>query len=279
MKVKVLMITYNRPRYTQLSIEKLCASATTNTKITIWDNNSESETKNIIESYENHPKIEKVVYNRTNDKLFKPTNWFWENSQDAELIGKVDDDCLVPENWISILEKAHKDIPEAGALACWHFLQEDFKYEKAKRKIVKYNGHQIMRNCWVPGSGYLMKRSVIKELGILRQKESFTDYCIRAAAKKYINGWYYPLVLQENLDDPRTPNTGIKTEEDFLRLIPLSARTFKIKNREQLIERCKISSQMLQEYSYDPKDYIGPIAFIKRKVLRLFGRDYFPTVR
>ena len=123
-----------------------------------------------------------------------------------------------------------------------------------------------------------MKRVVVERNGLIRPKESFTSYCIRSAAKGFVNGWYYPLLYQEHMDDPRTPHTGIKTDEDFQKLVPLSANTFKIKTIDQWIERMKISSTKLQEYSYDPSDFVGLRAYIK-KILRLIGQDYYPKAK
>jgi hypothetical protein len=69
-----------------------------------------------------------------------------------------------------------------------------------------------MRNCWVEGSGYLIKRAVVDEFGPLREGESFSTYCTRAAAAGRVNGWYY-LLYQEHMDDPH-PNTAIRSDED-----------------------------------------------------------------
>lgn len=279
MLIKVLMITHNRPEYVRLSLERLCSSAPENLKITVWDNGSGYETRDIVKKYEGHQCVEQVVYHEKNALLRIPTNWFWEKNPDADLLGKVDDDCLVPDNWSHILEEAHRDIPQAGILACWHFLTQDFNHQLAAKKIQTFGRHQIMRNCWVGGSGYLMKRDVINKNGILRTKESFSDFCIRASAKGFINGWYFPFLYQEHMDDPRTPHTAICTEADFQRLIPLSAQAFGIKTREQWIQRMMVSARRLQEYSIDPYDFIGFRAWVNRRLAEILRREYFPKVK
>lgn len=279
MVIKVLMITHDRPAYVGLSLERLCGTAPRNLKITIWDNASRSETRDIVRTYEGHPCVEQVVYHDKNELLRVPTNWFWRNNADADLLGKVDDDCLVPENWISVLGEAHREMPQAGILGCWHFLPQDIKQQLAEKKIQTFGRHQIMRNCWVGGSGYLMKRKVLDKNGILRPQETFTDYCIRASAKGFVNGWYYPFLYQDHMDDPRSPHTGIRSEEDFQRMIPLSARTFDVKTRDQWIRRLMASAQRLQEYSVDPSDFIGFKAWLNRKIDGILGREYFPKVK
>ena len=273
------MITYNRPFYTELSLKTLIENTTETSKIVIWDNASEGETRFLIKKYEKHPRIDRIIFNPTNEKLWGPTNWFLENYQDADFLSKVDDDCLVPARWCEILTKAHLDIPQAGILGCWRFFPEDFNEEMAGKKIFRYGEHQIMRNCWVEGSGFLMKRAVLDEIGILLKGESFTTYCIRAAAKGFINGWYYPFLFQEHMDDPRAKHTGIRTEEDFKRLIPLSAVTFNISSKDDWTQRLRQSAQRLQSYSFNPSDFIGTTAKIKHKLFKVFGREYVPLVK
>jgi glycosyltransferase involved in cell wall biosynthesis len=279
MLIKVLMITHNRPEYVRLSLERLCSSAPVNLKVTIWDNGSGPETRDIVRKYEGHQSVEQVVYNETNELLRPPTNWFWQKNPGADLLGKVDDDCLVPENWIDILAEAHSEIQQAGILGCWHFLPQDMMRQLAEKKIHTFGRHQIMRNCWVGGSGYLMKRTVLDKNGIIRPKETFTDFCIRASASGFVNGWYFPFLYQDHMDDPRSPHTAIRSEEDFQRMIPLSARTFGIKTREQWIQRLMTSARRLQEYSIDPYDYIGFRAQVTKRISQILRREYFPKVK
>ena len=174
MKIKILMITHNRPQYTRLSLTRLTETVPPNAKITVWDNASSADTLAVLKKFERHPSVELVVYNKTNDKLWGPTNWFWEKSKDADLLSKIDDDCLMPARWVEKLQEAHSDIPQAGVLGCWRFMPEDLNITKASRKIHAFGPHMVLRNCWIEGSGYLLKRKLIDEIGLLRPKETFT---------------------------------------------------------------------------------------------------------
>lgn len=276
MRVKVLMITHNRPLYTRLSLERLCATAPPGAAITVWDNASGPETREVVRSFESHPAIEEIIYNSTNDRLHGPTNWFWQNSKEADYLAKVDDDCLMPVKWVEKLVKAHTDIPRAGILGCWRFLPEDFQAAKAARKIHTYGAHMVLRNCWVEGSGYLMKREVLDNIGPLRPRETFTTWCIRAAARGFVVGWYYPFLYQEHMDDPRAEHTGIATDEDLRKMLPLSAAQYGVRTREDWVRRLRATAERLQEYSIDPLDFIGLRAKVKRNLLKLVGRPYMP---
>ncbi|MDP2688967.1 MAG: glycosyltransferase family A protein [Deltaproteobacteria bacterium] len=277
--IKILFITHNRPGYARVSLERLCETVTENARVVVWDNASEPETVSIVKEYEAHPSVERVIYSPTNEKLWLPTNWFWGEYGDAGLLSKVDDDCLMPPRWCEVLSSAHAEVPEFGILGCWRFLPEDFNPANAAKKIRCYGTHQVMRNCWIEGSGYLMKRAVLEKNGPLRAKESFTTWGLRAAAAGFVNGWYYPFLYQEHMDDPRAEHTGIKTDEDFHSLAPLTARNFGITSRKAWEQRLRNSAQKLQMYSTNPYDFIGYWARLKRKACGLMGLQYIPRAK
>ena len=82
---------------------------------------------------------------------------------------------------------------------------EDFRPELAASKIETYAvRHRMLRNCWVEGSGFLMKRECVVSNGLLPGAMGFPTYRIHLAAAGWINGWYYPFVHQEHMDDPRS---------------------------------------------------------------------------
>ena len=61
----------------------------------------------------------------------------------------------------------------------------------AAKKIVQLpGGHKPMRHLHVQGSGYVMKREVLREVGLLDGKESYTGYSNRVAASIWEIGWY-----------------------------------------------------------------------------------------
>jgi hypothetical protein len=270
------MVTYNRPSYTELALARLCETLPDDARVTVWDNGSKPDMVSVLKKFESHRLVERIVYNRTNEKLRGPTNWFWQSVGDAEFVSKVDDDGLMPDCWTQVLEQAHRDIPQAGVLGTWRFPDEDFEANLAQKKIQKFGGHQLLRNCWVEGSGYLMKREVIDRVGLIKDGESFTTYCIRAAAAGFINGWYFPFLYQEHMDDPRAPHTEMKTDADFRRLQPLSAGTFKINSRDEWTNKLRQLAKSLQVCSYDPNDYLGRKAWVRQRLCRVLKKPYAP---
>src|SRR5690606_32174319 len=107
---------------------------------------------------------------------------------------------------------AHADEPRFGVIGCWRFPDEDFFPELAQRKIQTFaGGHQLMVNMWVEGSGYLMKRACVEKLGLLYGERGFSDYCIRVGRSGWVNGWMYPFLYQEHMDDPRAEHSALRT--------------------------------------------------------------------
>ena len=122
----------------------------------------------------------------------------------AGYVSKVDDDCLMPEGWADVLRAAHVDVPELGAVGCWRFRPEDVVPSLAREKIQDFGAHRIFRNCWIEGTGFLMKRSTVEAFGPMRAGTSFPTYCKQLAVAGWLHGWYYPFLHQEHMDDPRS---------------------------------------------------------------------------
>jgi len=238
-------------------------------RVWVWHNGMDQETLDIVLSMKEHPNFYRFYHSKENKKLTIPTNWLWENST-ASFLTKVDDDCLMPYGWADALRQAHADNDNFGVIGCWRFPDEDFRHDIAEKKIFEYNGnHRIMRNCWIEGSGYLMKKECYLKNGILSENENFTDYCISLAQKGYINGWYYPFLYQEHFDDPRSSYTLLKTDEDMLHYAPLSAINKGIVTIKAWQAQLKRSAFLLQKYSYNPKNYTGWRIKIKNAIVRI----------
>lgn len=273
--VDILMISHNRPEYTRLSLEQLISTATDDTRIWLWHNGDDEETLSIVKDRAEHPAVHRFNHSRENVKLRDPTNWILAEG-DSDYVGKVDDDCLVPEKWLETLIKAHEDEPTFGALGCWRFLDEDFVEELANKKIRTFaGGHRVMCHPWVDGSGFIAKRDCVDRVGLLPDTESgISDYLIRIAFAGWINGWYYPFLYQEHMDDPRTPHTLLKSDADFERYAPLSAWRSGATTVAQWDQQLRGSALQLQRLP-SATSYYRPW---RRSLRRLLGRLGYPTI-
>lgn len=255
--IDVLMITYNRAAYTERSLERLLSTCDDATRVWIWQNGNHSETLEVVRSYVDHPKVVNFHHSPENKKLREPTNWLWENSR-ADFLSKVDDDCLVQPGWTHTLALAHRAYDRFGVVGSWRFLDEEYIPELSEPKTREFpGGHRVLQNLWVQGSGYLMKRRCVLEHGLLQPGQSFSRYCIDLAARGYVNGWYYPFIREEHMDDPRSRYTCLKTDADLLRNLPLSAGPRSIRSLHDWEAQLHESARRVQAASLDVRDHRG----------------------
>lgn len=270
----ILMITYNRPEYTRLSLPRLLETCDESSRVWLWHNGRDEETLEVVTSLAHHPRVYEFHHSRENKLLREPTNWLWKHAK-GDFLSKVDDDCLMPDGWLETLRQAHEDVPEFGVIACWHFRPEDFVPELAQHKIASFpGGHQLMRNCWVGGSGYLIKRQGLEQLGLLNTCQTFSHYCIALARHGWVNGWYFPFLYQDHMDDPRSPHSLLRTDQDVQRCLPLSAVTNGVTTLRAWQSQLKRSARLLQQVPIDPRQYSGwrrLATKLQRRIWRLCG--------
>jgi len=255
--VDVLMITYNRAAYTALSLPRLLETCDERTRVWLWHNGDHEETLEVVRSFADDPRVHRFHHSRENKRLTEPTNWLWSESG-GDYLSKIDDDCLMPDGWVGELRTAHEDAPRLGVVGCWRFMPEDFDPALASWKIEELSGgRRILRNCWVEGSGYLMKRACVDELGPLTGKMSFPGYCKILARRGWIHGWLHPFLIQEHMDDPRSEHCVIRTDDDLKAAAPLTAVNFGIATVDERVEQIRRHAREVQIASLDPRVYSG----------------------
>ena len=273
--IDILMVTYNSPESTRLSLQRLLDSCTDGMHVWLWHNGDHEETLAVVHELADHPAVAKFHHSAENQRLWAPSNWLFENSE-ADLLSKVDDDNVVSPDWAERLSAAHRDYDRFGVLGSWRFQDEDLVPELAERKIAEYGGHRIMRNLWVEGSCFLMKRACRDESGLLKPGQSMTRY-FRALGvdRGWINGWLYPFVRYENLDDPRAEHALVKTDEEFRRRMPLTAQYNGVQSVAEWTDQLRRSARAVQAASPEPRDWKGwrqQRRRLKRVMRRLLGQ-------
>lgn len=274
-RADIIMITYRSSGYVHLSLPRLLDTLGEDDRVWLWHNGDDEATIEALRPYTADSRVARYHHSRENVRLREPTNWLWQNST-AEFLSKVDDDCLVAPGWVDTFARAHLDNPDFGIVGSWRHPDEDFRPEFARKKIQEYaGGHSLMRNLWVQGSGYLMPRALVDRHGLLRPEESFTGYCIRAARGGAVNGFYYPFVREDHMDDPRSPHTLIHADQDLLDRMPLSARANGVTTVSQWTGQLRQSAVVLQTASLDPRSYRGwrrRVRSLRRRLQRATGR-------
>jgi len=269
MKIDLIFIAYNRLPYVKLTLPTLLKDPTEEFSLTIWDNGSTDGTREYLSSMDD-PRIIRKVFPDGNAYLHGAVNNLVRNSS-ADLIGIVFDDILVTPGWTRTLAQAHADVPEFGMIGSWHFPPEDFDYELAKHKIQNFGRHQVLRHPWTGVGGGLVKVKTMRECGPLESSRT-TDYWIRMALRGYINGYYFPLIYADHMDDPRSPHTLLKSDEDFQRHAPTTARCHGVSSLDNWVQFLRQDALFIQTASADPRQYIGWRAKFRGLVKKFVGK-------
>lgn len=274
-RANVIMITYRSAGYLHLSLPRLLSTLGDQDRVWLWQNGDDEGTIEALRPFRDDPRVSRYHHSRENVRLREPTNWLWQEST-ASYVSKVDDDCLVSPGWLDTYESAHEDNPMFGVVGSWRHPPEDFRTDIASKKIRTFpGGHQLMLNHWVQGSGYLMKRTLVERHGPLRPDESFTAFCLRLARSGAINGFYYPFVPEEHMDDPRSSHTLIHTDADLADRLPLSAQANNVRTVADWTSQLERSAILLQSASLDLRMYQGwrrKVRSVRRRLNLALGR-------
>jgi hypothetical protein len=273
-RADILMITYRSAGYLHLSLPRLLDTCGDQDRVWLWHNGDDEATIHALRPYRSDPRVHRYHHSRENVKLREPTCWLWSEST-ARFVSKVDDDCRVSSGWIDTFAAAHDDNPEFGVIGSWRHPDADFRPELAHKKIERFKGgHELMRNLWVQGSGYLLPRALVERHGLLKADESFTGYCLRLARGGAVNGFYYPFVPEDHMDDPRSPHTLIRTDADLLDRMPLSAEANRVTTVAEWVRQLEQSAVVLQGASLDIRSYQGwrrRVKSLRRRLARVRG--------
>lgn len=262
MNVCILVVTHNRLEYTRKTIARLLEDPNEEFELYLWDNASTDGTHEYLKDELKDPRIVETVLSEENVGQTGAMNYAWSKTK-AELVGKLDNDCLVTPGWTRILARAHKDIERLGAVACWHYPLDEFDEKTARKagKIQTFGRHQILRSPFVGGTGFIMKRKTFEKYGLWRVgcHVGTTSYYIKMALGGEINGWYFPFVLQEHMDDPKSAHCMVTDDESVQKMhdVTFVLRENNIRSMKGRWIRRKFILKSLNSGPWDAKYYVG----------------------
>lgn len=252
----VVLITYNRARYTELSLPRLLDGCPEGSRVWVWHNGTDPDVLAVIDRYRDHPRFHRFHHSVENVGLRPAINWLWREAEGTYL-SKVDDDSLMEPGWVEFLTGALAAWPGFGVLGSWRFLPEDFDEALARQKTETLHGVTVLKNLWVQGSGHVFRRDLVAEVGLLTEGQSFPGWCIEVARRGYVNGWPIPFVREEHMDDPRHEHTVFTDDAAFLSNRPLSAKATGVATVAEWLAQTRHDALTVQRASLDVRARTG----------------------
>ncbi len=233
--VDLLFITCNRREYVEKSLGTLLGDDT-DFRVYWWDNGSTDGAADIVSSCRD-PRIVARHISPENVLQFPAILWFLDHAR-GDVIGKVDDDTLVPTGWTEPIADLVRRQNNIGMIGCWTFWPDDFDRHRAAaaRRIVRLGDHQILHNGWIGGTAFLMRKDLARRRIIHNHDGTgFPINRLELTIEGYVSGWYYPLLWAEHMDDPRSGHCLMNRPGGMGVTAALTARARRLSSPEEYL--------------------------------------------
>jgi glycosyltransferase involved in cell wall biosynthesis len=199
----IVMICWNRLEYLERTVTHLLADPS-DFRLYFWDNGSTDGATDFIADLRDD-RIEARQFSKENVRQAPPWFWFLDNAK-GDIVGKLDDDILGPQGWMTRFADMIADEPKLGLLGAWVYQPEEWDEALAAHKIRDVGQWKIFQNAWVGGCIMLGRKEVFNRFSPRDSKLWGTpiDH-IEVTRAGYVSGYPLPMAFAENLDDPRHP--------------------------------------------------------------------------
>lgn len=195
-KVSVVITNYNHEKYLNKRIDTVLAQTYPDYGVTIYDDCSKDNSREIIEKYREHPKVERIVYNDKNSgNLFKQ----WEKAI-AEAKGEwiwiaQSDDYADPE-LLDSLVKVAEDNDNVGVAFCDSYWINEKDEEGPSLSIYH---ESFFRNGLAEIRARLSKQCSVQNASCaIIRRDMAVKYCKGISDYRVCGDWiFYMRILQE----------------------------------------------------------------------------------
>lgn len=269
--VDILMVVHNRADYLSRTFPIVVGLVRDGARLWVWRNGEDTEVGNVIDRYRREGGIYRYCHSPSNIGLREPLNWLIANS-DAALVGKIDDDLIIPGYWLKAMKEIHRAAKGLAVVGGWSCPTSDLSVSATKRLRV-IDGKRILLHSWVAGGNFVAKAARLRRVGTLGPEETFPDYCLRVAWDGGKNAWWFPDDEIVHLDDPRFCVSGMTSEENFCTRPPLTAVRAGARSLSEWIDVLKRAARAAQNGSWRPGKcfYLRMVARRMLKAVRVLA--------
>ena len=159
-RIPILFLTYNRLDYTKKSLKCLLDNTPGN-EIIVFDNCSTDGTQEWLRGLKSRRL--KIIYNNENIGIAGAMNEFFKMTKNKEYVAKVDNDTLIPKEWLETLVAMSEHYKVDVLQPKHHILNRRYKTFDDWMRELK-GDHRIRFSDYVGGSGILIRRALIDSL-------------------------------------------------------------------------------------------------------------------
>lgn len=220
MIIPVLLVTYNRLEYSKKALHSILENPGMPVEVMIWDNASDQDTQewldNIQDFVKTHNLIISVVRSPKNVGLAPAMNYFFKKYASQPYVVKVDNDTVLPDNWLKDLMAAMNKINgkvKLGAVSGigWRPYGETAQEWFSHMLSAPFGDAELYFHTYIFGTGVLINMDMIRERGLLFEKfprspesgpddpcliSGWTAYCREAAEYE---DWKFAMYSKVNM--------------------------------------------------------------------------------
>ena len=219
-------------------------------RIWCWDNASDDATRDLLTELGDE-RIVKRHFHEKNVNQTEPMHWFLDQAPQG-LVGKIDDDILLPHGWVKRISGVLSSSERFGMLGCWIYMPSDYQNDTARHNIVNEGGHSILAATTLAGHSFLARRDVLRKFLHPRQKRVYGIPVHRGkmTISGFLSGYPMPLLFAHNMDDPRSEYCIMNGNSEMTEMSALTARKLRFKSPEEYARWIKADALRRQVIPY-----------------------------
>jgi len=151
MKIAMEMLTFNRLEFTKIVLENYFKTTKIEHKLLVWDNYSTDGTREWLEQVAKKKYPLKVHFSKQNVGVPQAIRGFLSHPfvADADLVGKIDNDILVCDDWLESFAEAMEKIPELTVVAAYNETNPPKSFRDYNGVFIAPSLHGMQGSLWL----------------------------------------------------------------------------------------------------------------------------------